>query len=477
MKRKRSSAYGKEGRRMKSKFTKNIGLKILSVVAAFFLWLVVVNVDDPVISRTYTGIDVELLNTEILEADGKCYEIANNTDTVNVVVSAKRSVLDEMSKDYIKATADFALMTHSGNVPIDVKSTRYSDKIESVTTRTEYVSLILEDIVEKDVIVSIVCEGNIDYGYVLADTATSVDVVNVSGPESVVDNVRGVVATANITGLRKDAVVNEMLIPCDESGKPIEDDRLVLSVNSAEITLTVNGVKEIPVSCGYSGNPISGYTVAGNIITNPSSVQITGRGENYDDIDVIYISPDDVSIEGAMADVSMDVNISDYLPTGVSFASSEFSPVISVTVPIAPTEHKVISVPLSNITVENIPEGYIANIVDTGGVVNVEIQGLGDTYDRYSGELAIGAIEASAMVPRNINPEAESAPLQTGENDGIVVFDLPTGITVVNPVSLMVIVDYVGGEGVSNTISSEAHNTVVENVVDDVAVTNEASEQ
>ena len=120
---------------MKSLFTKNLGLKIISILAAFFLWLVVVNVDDPIISKTYTGITVEIQNEDVLTEQDKCYEIIGDTGTVNVVVTAHRSILDGMSKDYIKATADLRQLTSLDTVPIEVKSTRFSDRIESVTTR------------------------------------------------------------------------------------------------------------------------------------------------------------------------------------------------------------------------------------------------------------------------------------------------------------------------------------------------------
>ena len=56
---------------MKNLFTKNLGLKIVSVLGAFILWLVVVNVDDPIISKTYTGIAVEVLNEDVLTEQGK----------------------------------------------------------------------------------------------------------------------------------------------------------------------------------------------------------------------------------------------------------------------------------------------------------------------------------------------------------------------------------------------------------------------
>ena len=434
---------------MKSKFTKNLGLKIISVFAAFFLWLVVVNVDDPIISRTYSNVPVEILNSDVIDAEGKCYEVLDNTDVINVVVTAKRSVLDGMSKDYIRATADFKALTFLDTVPIEVRSVRYADKIDSVTTRTENLKVKLEDVVSKSIPLQVKVKGEVAPNHKLAEVSTDVVEVMVMGPQSVIDNIYSVETSVDVTGVGDDVSVNSSIYAYDINGVLVSDDRVEYSAKDTKISILVNPIKQIPIASGYSGNPISGYAAAGVAMTDPSSVRVSGRGENYDDIDVIYISPDDVSIEGAMADVSTAIDITDYLPTGVEFADDDFNPVVNVTVEIELTQKKVISVPLSNIVVENIPEGYMAGIVDVGDTVEVEIQGLGDTFDRYSGDLAIGTIDAMSLSPRDI--AEEGSVIYRGENDGVVEFDLPTGITVVNPVSLMVIVDSLPVDGEQDT--------------------------
>lgn len=434
---------------MKNLLTKNLGLKIVSVLAAFVLWLVVVNVDDPVISKMYPGIAVEILNEDYMTEQDKCFEVIDGTGTVNAVVTAKRSVLDEMSKDYIRATADFKSMTAAGTVPIEVRSMRYSDQIESVTTRTEYLKLKIENLVEKTVPVDITYSGEPEEGYIIYGVDSSCDTVQISGPESVVGMVEKVIAYDDISSINKDYVITEALNPVDFDGEFVEDSRLVLSRSMAEVRYYVYATKTIPISSGFSGEPGAGYGVSGAVVTNPSSVRIAGKGENFEDMEVIYISPDEVPLEGAVSDVNALVSISDYLPTGVIFADASFVPEVEVTIGIQKNYHKTIDVPLANITVDNVPEGYQVNIVDIGATIPVEVQGIGDTFERFSGDLAIGTIDATTLIPRNIIPEQVGAPLTTGENDGIVTFDFPAGVSPGNPVSLMVIVDYVGNsEGI-----------------------------
>ena len=430
---------------MKDLFTKNLGLKIVSILAAFVLWLVVVNVDDPIISKTYTGISVEILNEDVLTEQGECYEVENDASTINVVVTAHRSVIDLMSRDYIKATADLRLLTSRDTVPIEVRSTRYSDRIESVSTRDANLHITIEKLIEREMPVSIGHEGEPAEGYILGGVDNALSTVTVSGPESLVSNISLIMASADIKGINRDFSVTEPLYAYDESGDVVVDDRIKLSRTVTEVKYIIYATKTIPITSGYSGTPALGYGTTGSVIADPSSVLIAGKGENYEDMEVIYISPDEVSVEGATADVTKTVNITDYLPTGVKFADPEFDPNVSVTIGIAENSRKTIDIPLSNITVENVPEGYVVNIVDIGPSFPVEIQGIGDAYDRYSGDLAIGKIDATQLVPRNAPAEGqEGAPIAIGESDGIVTFDFPAGVSLVNPVQLMVVVDHVG---------------------------------
>lgn len=426
---------------MRSLLTKNLGLKIVSVLGAFVLWLVVVNVDDPVISKTYTGITVEILNGDVLTSQDKCYEVAGDSGTINVVVTAHRSVIDLMSKDYIKATADMKSLTSADTIPIEVKSTRYSDRIDSVTTRNANLKLTIENLINKDVPVTVGAEGHPAEGYLLAKAENAITTVNVSGPESVVSLIDKAMAVADISGISRDFSITEPLYVCDESGERIDDERITLSRTVTEIKYIIYATKVIPINSGFSGTPSAGFGTTGVVITEPESVLIAGKGENYDDMEVIYIPADEVSVDGATSDVTVNVSIADYLPTGVIFADPEFDTNVRVKVGIDENQRKIIDVPLSNVTIENVPEGYSVGIVDIGATFPVEIQGIGDAYDRYSGDLAICRIDATTLTPRN---PAGEGPVTVGENDANVIFDLPTGVSLVSPVTLMVVVNHTG---------------------------------
>ena len=100
---------------LKDKWKNNLGLKILAVLFAIFLWWMVVNIDDPINKKTY-AVDVTVTNPEVITNAGKSYQILDDTKSISVTVKARRKVLDEIKKSNIVATADLREMQENQRV-------------------------------------------------------------------------------------------------------------------------------------------------------------------------------------------------------------------------------------------------------------------------------------------------------------------------------------------------------------------------
>lgn len=422
-----------------SKFTENLGLKIVSVIAAFILWLVVINVDDPVINRTYTGIPVEVVNEDIIEKQGKCYEVLGNSDTITVVVSAKRSVLDNMSRDYIKATADAKALTSFETMPIEIKVTRFADAIESVTSRTESIQIKLEDIVTRKVPIEVVSLGQVEDGYLLASVESKFEELEISGPESYVSEVAKAVCEIDINGINADESVSTPLYLCYEDGNVIEEEKIKKSQENVSVNVVVWATKEVPITCNASGTAADGYSVMGTPIVAPGSVVITGRSAYLNSMTSVVIPSENISVTGATDDVVKTIDLNEFLPEGIKLADESFDGNVKVSISVEPNDRKMVEIPMVNITIENVPEGYKAFITDIGPTIQVEVQGKGDTFDRFDGSLAMGSIDATKIVPRDI--VADDEVIATGVSDGKVEFTFPTGVSETSPVYLELVVD------------------------------------
>ena len=308
---------------MKKLLTDNIGLKILALLAATILWVVVVNVDDPVVEKRFSGIPVEVVNDEAISKQNKTYEILDGSDTVTVIVKGKRSILDQMSKDYIKATADIKNLTIMDTVPIEVRSTRLSDRLESIVSTTKNLKVHIEELGRKQVEITVATTGSVNAGNALGSVKPDVNILTVSGPVSLVRNIVSAKAEIDVTGLSKDVSTTAAVHLYDANGDPVSDSRIKSTVTSVHVDAQILETKEVEVSAITSGNPAEGYALTGVVTCNPSRITVAGRGSSFQELSRLVIPESLISVTGAMEDITQIVNVSSILPDGVRFAEEK----------------------------------------------------------------------------------------------------------------------------------------------------------
>ena len=137
----REKARKKIGKRLLN----NLGLKLISVVFAVVIWFLVVMISNPKDSVTFSGIQVNLINTELLEAGDKIYDIKDNTDKVRVTVEAPRNVINQLRSSDIVAEADVSRLTEVNTIAISCRVLNEDVEISSVTCSPELMSLNVEE--------------------------------------------------------------------------------------------------------------------------------------------------------------------------------------------------------------------------------------------------------------------------------------------------------------------------------------------
>ena len=194
---------------MRRRLTANLGLKVLAFFSAVFMWLVVVNIDDPVTEKTYTGIPVSVINEEVVTTTNRTYQIVDNTQEVMVTVSANRSVLNKIRSEDIIAVADMKELSLGTQIPIEVSIPRY--KYEKVYTSPVNLQVKIEDEAKNNFPITPSTIGTVREGYVLGDLKPNPEKVTLRGPKSVIDSISRVVAEANVSGLSENADIEGRL--------------------------------------------------------------------------------------------------------------------------------------------------------------------------------------------------------------------------------------------------------------------------
>ncbi len=186
--------------------TKDVGLKILAIVFSFLLWLVVVNIDDPKQTRTFTSV-VTVTNEDVLTSQGKLYEIKNGVNTVSFRVTAKRSIIEKLSPSDFSAVADMNNLENAERIPVTIAAKSYANYI-TISSKQNYLYVTLKDLSTERFVIDAQTTGDLEADLAVEEVTCSPTVITVSGPQDVVDKIDSVVATANITGVTSNFTEN-----------------------------------------------------------------------------------------------------------------------------------------------------------------------------------------------------------------------------------------------------------------------------
>ena len=167
-------------KRLGKSLTNNLWLKLLALLLAFVLWVLVAQINNPVRTLTYNNVKVTLVGTDVLDAEGKVYQILDGTDTAKVTVRAPESVISSLTANDISAVADLSNISEDGTVPIV-----YSlDRAESITADHDTLSVSVENRITKYVNISSQTVGSVGEGCVQGRVNLERNRIEVPNPRS-----------------------------------------------------------------------------------------------------------------------------------------------------------------------------------------------------------------------------------------------------------------------------------------------------
>ncbi|MBR1523519.1 MAG: hypothetical protein IJ641_03580 [Lachnospiraceae bacterium] len=403
-------------------FTNNIGIKILALLLSVMIWLVVVSIDNPVKDQNFTQIPVTVLNGDVFEASGQAYELADSSSTVTVTARAERSVLSQLSRDDFSATIDMNNYAN-GRVPISVKANRLSDKIVSLTPRTAYATVDVEELGTKQFSIDYEITGEPAEGYSVGEVNLASNVVRVQGPESVVETIDRAVVRVSVQGMTRDMRTETPIIFIDRNGEDMDSSRLELSRTSISVTVEIWEDREVPVSYSYTGIPAEGFATTGNLTATINTVSLSGDADALSGVGSITVPSDEIDITGATENYTTVIDVAAYLPSGTSLADKDMDTHSTVTVEIVAMNLMNVEVPVSNITIDNVPEGFAAEIGSGATSVVTSIRGLPEVLATVDGSMLTGHIDMADVKVKNGIDE-----WVTGLYDADVTFAYPEGV-------------------------------------------------
>lgn len=400
-------------KRLGKTITNNFGLKILAAILAFVFWIVVINIDDPTISKKYTT-TVTAENKSFITAQNKFYEPLDGSNTITFSVSAERSIHDQLSGSDFTATADMEKIEYDDEsgiyrVPVTITPNRYSNKI-AIVSKSLYLEVTLEDLGTCQKAISATTRGNVADGCALGEVKlVGSNLLKISGPYSIVSQIDRAEATINIEGMSTDVTDTVVPVLYDADDNVIDTTKLTMSLSTVTISAQILSTKDVALEFSTMGEVAEGYKLMG-VDYGLDTVRIKGEASTLNTVNKIVIPAEVLDITDITQDLETTVDITSYLPEGTSLVLNSDAKV-KVSVKVEPIVTETFSIPVSNLTIENLRDGYTAQFdVDT---VTVEVSGA---------ESAVTKIEA-----KNIRGIVNAGGIGAGEHHLEVQFALEDG--------------------------------------------------
>ena len=417
---------------MKKLLTRNLGLKLASLLLAFVLWFLVAQIYDPKDTVTFNNIQVRLINTELLDEEGKVYEVLDNSNLVRVTVTGPQSIVkSELRRSDIVAEADMSKLTDINTIAITYYCENISNDSVEIKGNHDSVRLNVEDKTSKWIKLESNTIGDVASGYMIGNVTLDQTNIEVTGPKSAISQVDHAGVDINVTDSTTSLSANVDIKLYDADDNELVLESVKKNVDSAYMTVEVLATKEVPVEIEYMGVPEDGYMATGEVESSVPTVRIAGTVSTLVGISAITVPEDRMNITGQSDNLVDIINLKEYLPANVRLADKSFDGKITATVYIEPIVSKDLTVAAENISVTGVPAGMEAEIPSTAEEYNITGSGLSRDVSILHDSSVTGILNLTQWMEDNGVEE-----LTPGTYTIPVTFNLAEDITVVPDINI-----------------------------------------
>ena len=392
--------------------TNNLVLKISSLAVAFLVWIIVVNVSNPIVTRNIS-VPLNVVNANIITDAGKTYSLMGaNSVTVSYEVRSRDQ--SRISASDFNASIDLGDMYDiTGAVPIAVEVVNNKDLIiGAVASKPSIVRVSIEDLQRKEFTLTTKITGTPSDGFSVGEVKLDKTNVVVTGPVSVIGQISQIGVEIDVTGLDSDESGRAELKYFDVNGNAfvISDSRVSKSFDNVGYSLVMLNGRTLALNFDVGGTAAQGYKFTGAESTT-KSIQVRGQPEVLEGLDSITVPASALSVEGATGDVNVTVDIKNFLPANVTAVGDTK---VNVTLKVEALDKKSLTLTVNDLNIVGAKPGAATNIVPEK--ITVVVSGLSANLESVTNADLKATLDVSEM--------------NSGSNVGSLKFEPATGLSV-----------------------------------------------
>ncbi|MGN0684853.1 MAG: YbbR-like domain-containing protein [Gemmiger sp.] len=381
---------------------------LLALLCGFIAWTVVTVYVDPQGSVTVQDVPINYANSaSTYTSQGLDIVEKRDIETVDVKVTGNSTIIGNIQNSDIMVYPSYAGVSGAGKVTLRlqarlVNTTDFPGNIECVVENPKTIDVVFDEVSEKTLPITVDASAvSVADGYMLNKTTAVPAEITLRGPTTELEQVASVVATVPGDGELSDTTtVPATLELRDENGEPFTPQYTTMDSDTANVTLTIYQVRELPLVVDFIGTPTNFDTKSLKYSLSQDTLRVAGPARTVSALEELTVTDFDLARE---FELGRDYQRLVELPAGIVSLDG----VTSVTLSFDTEDMASTTLNISNIKPINVPSNYEIEILSSL-VSGVTLYGPADEIEAISADSVVAQIDCQSV---NLTVGQQSIPV------------------------------------------------------------------
>lgn len=381
---------------------------LLALLCGFIAWTVVTVYVDPQGSVTVQDVPINYANSaSTYTSQGLDIVEKPDIETVDVKVTGNSTIIGNIQNSDIMVYPSYAGVSGAGKVTLRlqarlVNTTDFPGNIECVVENPKTIDVVFDEVSEKTLPITVDASAvSVADGYMLNKTTAVPAEITLRGPTTELDQVASVVATVPGDGELSDTTtVPATLELRDENGETFTPQYTTMDSDTANVTLTIYQVRELPLVVDFIGTPTNFDTKSLKYSLSQDTLRVAGPARTVSALEELTVTDFDLARE---FELGRDYQRLVELPAGIVSLDG----VTSVTLSFDTEDMASTTLNISNIKPINVPSNYEIEVLSSL-VSGVTLYGPADEIEAISADSVVAQIDCQSV---NLTVGQQSIPV------------------------------------------------------------------
>lgn len=390
---------------------------VLAVILAVGVWLYVINVENPTSPTTVRDVPVTVTGEDVL-AERDLMVTHLSAESVDLRISGRKKTLMNLNRSNVSLELDVSTITAAGDHTLtcqyEFPRNVGSDSVSISDWEDLRITVTVAQRESKEIPVRGEFIGTEAENSLAGSVTTNPETVEVSGPAEALEDIAYALASVGGKEISSTHTETVGLVLMAADGTPADRQNITVSTETVEVTVPVRQVVSIPLTVSLKDG---GGAAASDVEVEitPAAITVTAAEEGAEVTFPESISLGEIDLSDVLGDTSFALPI--HLPEGVILWGDQ-PDVASVSLTFRNLAVRQVAV--QNIVLENVPQGYEAELVNQQ--LSVWVRGAADLV----GDLDPGQLQVTV----DLSGAATGAGLQRLPAAVSFKWDSPLGVDI-----------------------------------------------